>query len=35
MRLYPEASLGVVMMGNTTRYDHEAILDAIFEIAWV
>jgi len=35
MRLYPEASLGVVMMGNTTRYDHEAILDAIFEVTWV
>jgi CubicO group peptidase (beta-lactamase class C family) len=34
MRLYPEASLGVVMMGNTTSYDHESILDAIVEIEW-
>jgi CubicO group peptidase (beta-lactamase class C family) len=29
MRIYPEESLGVVMMGNTTRYDHESILNAI------
>lgn len=34
MRLYPEESLGVVMMGNATRYDHESILDAIVEVAW-
>lgn len=34
MRLYPEQSLGVVMMGNTTRYDHEAILDAISHLDW-
>jgi CubicO group peptidase (beta-lactamase class C family) len=34
MRLYPEASLGVVMMGNTTSYDHGSILDAIVEVAW-
>ena len=32
MRLYPEESLGVVMMGNTTRYDHEPILDAIVRL---
>jgi hypothetical protein len=29
MRLYPERGLGVVLMGNTTRYDHEAIISAI------
>jgi integrase len=34
MRLYPEQSLGVVMMGNTTRYDHETILDAISHLDW-
>jgi CubicO group peptidase (beta-lactamase class C family) len=34
MRLYPEESLGVVMMGNTTRYDHESILDAIIKVRW-
>jgi hypothetical protein len=27
IRLYPEESLGVVMMGHTTGYDHESILD--------
>jgi CubicO group peptidase (beta-lactamase class C family) len=34
MRVYPEESLGVVMMGNTTSYDHESILDAIVEVPW-
>jgi CubicO group peptidase (beta-lactamase class C family) len=34
MRLYPEVSLGVVMMGNTTRYDHESLLDAIIAVRW-
>ena len=34
MRVYPEASLGVVMMGNATGYDHEAILDAIVGTVW-
>ena len=34
MRLYPEESLGVVMMGNTTSYDHESILDAAARLAW-
>ena len=29
MRLYPEESLGVVMMGNSTSYDHESLLEAI------
>ncbi len=28
IRLYPDAALGVVIMGNTTRYDHETILAA-------
>jgi CubicO group peptidase (beta-lactamase class C family) len=31
MRLYPDTGLGVVLMGNTTRYDHEAILATIVE----
>lgn len=32
MRLYPEEALGVVMMGNTTSYDHESILAAIIRV---
>ena len=28
LRLYPEMRLAVVLMGNTTRYDHEAIIAA-------
>jgi CubicO group peptidase (beta-lactamase class C family) len=34
MRLYPAQSLGVVMMGNTTGYDHESILDESVRLAW-
>ena len=34
MRVYPEESLGVVMMGNTTSYDHDSILDAIAGVPW-
>ena len=34
MRLYPEESVGVVMMGNTTSYDHESILDEAVRLAW-
>jgi CubicO group peptidase (beta-lactamase class C family) len=34
MRLYPDESLGVVVMGNTTGYDHEAICDAIVAVSW-
>jgi CubicO group peptidase (beta-lactamase class C family) len=34
MRLYPDRDVGVVMMANTTRYDHEAILNKIVSIAW-
>ena len=34
MRLYPEKSLGVVIMGNTTGYDHESILDEAVKVAW-
>ncbi len=29
MRVYPEESLGIVLMGNTTSYDHETLLNAI------
>jgi CubicO group peptidase (beta-lactamase class C family) len=34
MRIYPEESLGVVMMGNITSYDHGSILDAIVSVPW-
>lgn len=29
MRLYPRRDAGVVLMGNTTRYDHDALLGPI------
>jgi CubicO group peptidase (beta-lactamase class C family) len=34
MRIYPEESLGVVVMSNTTSYDHDSILDAIVGVTW-
>jgi CubicO group peptidase (beta-lactamase class C family) len=34
MRIYPEESLGVVVMGNTTSFDHEAMCDAIVGVPW-
>jgi CubicO group peptidase (beta-lactamase class C family) len=34
MRLYPEESLGLVVMGNTTSYDHESICDAVVGVPW-
>jgi hypothetical protein len=34
MRIYPEESLGVVMVGNTTSYDHESPLDTIVMVPW-
>ena len=34
MRIYPEKSLGMVVMGNATSYDHEAICEAIVGIEW-
>ena len=34
MRIYPEESLGVVLMGNTTGYDHESVCDAIAGVPW-
>src|SRR5215210_1493369 len=34
MRIYPEESLGVVVMGNTTSYDHESVCDAIVSVPW-
>lgn len=34
MRIYPEESLGVVVMGNITSYDHESICDAIISVPW-
>lgn len=34
MRLYSGESLGVVVMGNATRYDHEGVCDAFVRTAW-
>jgi CubicO group peptidase (beta-lactamase class C family) len=34
MRVYPRESLGVVVMGNTTSYDHESVCDAIVSVPW-
>jgi CubicO group peptidase (beta-lactamase class C family) len=34
MRIYPEESLGLVVMGNTTSYDHESVCDAIVRVPW-
>ena len=34
MRIYPEESLGLVVMGNTTSYDHESVCDAIVSVPW-
>jgi CubicO group peptidase (beta-lactamase class C family) len=34
MRIYPEESLGLVVMGNVTSYDHEAICDAVVSVPW-
>jgi hypothetical protein len=34
MRIYPEESLGVVVMFGTTSYDHDFILDAIVGVPW-
>ena len=34
MRIYPELSLGVVVMGNTTSYDHESVCEAVVSVPW-
>jgi len=34
MRVYPGESLGVVVMGNTSSYDHETICDAVVGASW-
>jgi CubicO group peptidase (beta-lactamase class C family) len=34
MRIYPGESLGMVVMGNTTSYDHESICDTIVKVPW-
>lgn len=34
LRLYPGRGLGIALMGNTTRYSHEAILSAVLRTAW-
>ena len=33
MRLYPDESLGVVVTGNSTSYDHESNLDPAVGLA--
>jgi hypothetical protein len=34
MRIYPELSVGVVVMGNTTSYDHQSVCGAIVSVPW-
>ena len=34
MRLYPEESLGIVVMGNTTSYDHDSVCNAVVSVPW-
>jgi CubicO group peptidase (beta-lactamase class C family) len=34
MRLYPERGLGIVIMGNATSYDHEAMARSIIDQPW-
>lgn len=34
MRLYPQRDVGAVLMGNTTHYGYDAILDAITDAGW-
>ncbi|MDY7086911.1 MAG: hypothetical protein SYR96_17560 [Actinomycetota bacterium] len=31
LRLYPETGVGIVLMGNCTRYDHERIIQVILK----
>ena len=34
MRLYPQASLGIVLMGNATDYDLDGITGAVADVFW-
>ena len=34
MRIYPEESMGIVVMGNSTKYDVERIIQAVRSIDW-
>jgi CubicO group peptidase (beta-lactamase class C family) len=34
MRVYPQESLGVVVMGNATSYDHDSVCDAVLSVPW-
>jgi CubicO group peptidase (beta-lactamase class C family) len=34
MRIYPEESLGVVVMGNSTKYDVERIIETVADVNW-
>jgi CubicO group peptidase (beta-lactamase class C family) len=34
LRLYPHQRLGITLMGNATRYDHEKIIAAILDTTW-
>jgi hypothetical protein len=34
MRLYPEPGVGVVVMGNATKYDVDRVAGALARLAW-
>jgi hypothetical protein len=34
LRLYPGRRLGIALMGNTSRYNHEMILTAVLRTPW-
>jgi CubicO group peptidase (beta-lactamase class C family) len=34
MRIYPEQSLGVVVMGNSTKYDIERVIEIVRSVNW-
>jgi CubicO group peptidase (beta-lactamase class C family) len=34
IRIYPEESLGIAVMGNSTKYDTEKIIDAVASVDW-
>lgn len=34
MRIYPGKSLGMIVMGNATNYDHDSICEAIVRVPW-
>ena len=34
MRIYPHESLGIVVMGNATKYDLDSVLSAVADTYW-